>query len=545
MASFFYDQQIRRFVIQFARIFSNWYVEDGHDTNGNIIIRRVPVMYGDMSRQAAAVINKNSASNLPGVPLISYYINNIEYDQSRTQDPYFVERVSVRQRSYNSDTREYETVQGQAYQVERMMPVPYKLSMSCDFWTSNTNQKHQLIEQIGVLFNPSMEIQSTDNFIDWTALSVVYQDGLTYTSRSVPIGQSNPIDIMSWKFYMPIWISSPTKVSKMQIIHKVINSIFKGSAISDMQDDDLLLGTRQKVTPYGYKILLIGDTLQILPANQPFFPDNDTLELPSGPDTRVYWTAVLNPYGAVKSGISMISLENPYLDDEIRGTISFDPLDDRLLKFEIDSDTLPTNTLDPIALVVDPHRSGPGIDLPLPVPGVAGPRYIVLNDMGTSIKRELRVARPVAVGDTEIVVDGLDYASEDAWYDSPVLARNQQDYSAYLPETRIVGIVREDNTILVDNPARVTLDVGDIIYTDTVNTTYAWGDLECRRNDIVEWNGLRWVVTFNQTSSEQQFVVNSSNGIQYRWGPDGTGRGGNWSKSVEGWYDQGSYSIII
>ena len=54
------------------------------------------------------------------------------------------------------------------------MPTPYTLSMKADIWTSNTDQKLQLLEQILVLFNPALEIQTTDNYIDWTSLSVVY-----------------------------------------------------------------------------------------------------------------------------------------------------------------------------------------------------------------------------------------------------------------------------------------------------------------------------------------------------------------------------------
>jgi len=54
----------------------------------------------------------------------------------------------------------------------------------------------------------------------------------------------------------------------------------------------------------------------------------------------------------------MIALENPYLDNEILGTISFDPLDDRVLKYTIDPDTLPTNTLEAIDRVIDPLTQG-------------------------------------------------------------------------------------------------------------------------------------------------------------------------------------------
>ena len=107
MAQYFSDNQIRRFLIQFAKIFSSWQVTKGKDPAGHPILVRVPVMYGDSSRQAATIIANNSANNLPSAPLITYYITGLEYDQRRTQDPTFVDRINVRQRTYNSETLAY------------------------------------------------------------------------------------------------------------------------------------------------------------------------------------------------------------------------------------------------------------------------------------------------------------------------------------------------------------------------------------------------------------------------------------------------------
>lgn len=381
MAQFFYDNQIRRFLIQFAKIFSNWYVTRGKDPAGNDILVRVPVMYGDASRQASTIIANNSASNLPSAPMISYYITALEYDQRRTQNPTFIDKMQVRQRAYNAETQSYEQTQGQAFTVERLMPVPYTLRCQVDFWTTNYQQKLELIEQLGTLFNPSLEIQSTDNFIDWTSLSVVYQDGLTFSSRSIPVGTQNPIDVMSWKFYMPIWISTSSKLKKMGVIQKVIASIYKGTALQDIQDDDLLLGTRQKISPYGYKVLLIGNSLQLLPNGTSFQdPSNVSLEIPESPNTSLYWSSLLNVYGNVKPGISQIWLQNEYMDNDIVGTIVPDPIDDRLLIYNIDPDTLPQNTLDPVNAVINPLTQGPNAGLPGPINGV---RYLIVEDVGS------------------------------------------------------------------------------------------------------------------------------------------------------------------
>lgn len=383
MAEFFHDNQLRRYLIQFAKIFSSWSVTKGMDPNGNPIVVRVPIIYGNSSRQAAAIIANNSASNLPCAPMFSYYISGLEYNQKWTTEPYFVDKLNVRQRAFNSETGQYETTQGQAFTVERLMPVPYTLRITVDFWSTNEQQKLEMVEQLGTLFNPALELQSTDNYLDWTSLTAVFQDGLNYSSRSIPQGTGNAIDILTWKFYMPIWITAPAKLRKMGIIHKVIANIFEGSALDDIQDDDLILGTRQKITPWGYKLLLerngASHSLQLLPNASVFDPSNSEVEPAEGPATNLFWSSVLNVYGTVEPGISQIWIQNDSLDNDIVGTIVPNPLDDRFLIFNIDEDTLPADTQDPVAAIINPLQAGPGAGLPA---ATIGTRYLITEDMG-------------------------------------------------------------------------------------------------------------------------------------------------------------------
>ena len=49
MQQFFYDEQIRRFLLQFTRIFSNFQCEYGRNDEGAKGLIRVPIRYGDAS----------------------------------------------------------------------------------------------------------------------------------------------------------------------------------------------------------------------------------------------------------------------------------------------------------------------------------------------------------------------------------------------------------------------------------------------------------------------------------------------------------------
>ena len=299
MQQFFYDAQIRRFLLQFTRIFSGFQIEYGNETDGvnQAALIRVPVRYGDASRNAQVIMQENSRNSMPASPLMTFYISSLDYDRPRMQEPYHVSKVNVRQRTYDSATDSFEPTQGNAFTIERLMPVPYKMGITLDIWTSNTNQKMQLLEQMLTLFNPSLEVQSTDNFIDWTSLTVVELESVVWTSRTVPIGTDNPIDMATIKFNIPIWLSSPIKVKKLGVVERVIASIHdsQGDLNNAVTDNDLLLGTRQVITPFNWAVVLIGNKVQCLQqVSLPQEPGNDTLTPPElVPDSNLLWSAVI------------------------------------------------------------------------------------------------------------------------------------------------------------------------------------------------------------------------------------------------------------
>lgn len=348
----------------------------------------MPVRYGDASRNVQTIIQENSTNNMPSTPLMTFYINSLEYDRPRMQDPYFVSKINVRQRTYDETTETFEVTQGNAFTIERLMPVPYKLGITLDIWTSNTNQKMQLLEQLLTLFNPSLEIQSTDNYIDWTSLSVVELDQTIWSSRSVPIGTENPIDIASLKFSLPIWISPPAKIKKLGVIERVIASMYdaEGDLENAVTDNDLLLGTRQVITPYNYAVVVIGNSVQCVqpkllgdePQNNEMTPTDVISE------SELLWPSVIDLYGTLRPGVSQLRLLQAD-ETEIVGTIALNPADNRFLIFDIDADTVPGNTLPPVDAIVDPLSVGPGYGLPA---AENGQRYLLTEDTGAEINAQ-------------------------------------------------------------------------------------------------------------------------------------------------------------
>lgn len=382
MQQFFYDAQIRRFILQFIRALSNFQVEFGRDTNGAVTLQQVPVKYGDASRQASQIQRGVSDNTIGGsVPMISVYVSGLSYDRPRVQEPNFVDKLHIRQRAFDSDTGMYTQEQGNAFTVERLMPVPYKLTMKADIWTSNLTQKFQLLEQLLTLFNPSLELQSTDNYIDWTSLSAIEITDVNFSSRTVPVGTDEPLDIASLTFELPIWISSPAKIKKLGVIEKIVNSIYDAGGDIDTAvfNQDLLLGTRQYYTPLLYGTILVGNQLKLIKYNEVMADANNEFATPSKIGTVDDWSALVSIYGKLTDGISQIRLGNEESGINIMGTVALHPTDSSIMLFTVDADTIPVNTLPAITAIIDPARSGPGVGLPS---AVLGTRYLLLNDIG-------------------------------------------------------------------------------------------------------------------------------------------------------------------
>ena len=335
----------------------------------------MPVYYGDSSRQAQVILKGNSENTLNAVPAMAAYISALTYEQSRMQEPNFVSKMNLRMREYDANTGLYSGNQGDSYTVERLMPVPYKLGIKLDIWTSSTEQKMQLIEQIAVLFNPSLEIQSTDNYIDWTSLSFVLLTDVLWTSRSVPAGTEEPIDIATLTFEMPIWISSPAKVKRLGVIQKIINSIYDEQGA--FNEDTILsnLVGRVVVSPVNYGVYYSGNQLKLLKQQEIALEDGTLLKV-TPPET---WQAVIEIYGTLVAGQSEIRLALP-TGTELIGLIMYHPTDPTVLLFDPIEDTMPSNTVTAIDAVINPVNVV--VDSALLNP-VAGTRYLLTDDVGS------------------------------------------------------------------------------------------------------------------------------------------------------------------
>ena len=424
---FFYDGQIRRYVTQFMRVFIGFKYQAGDGEE-----RLVPVMYGDLTKQVASIIKDNSENKMPTVPRIACYITGLELDTSRLADSTFVSKMQVRERTYETiaGQRVYGNEQGAGYTVERLMPTPFKLRVKADIWTSNTDQKLQLLEQILILFNPSLEVQTTDNYIDWTSLSVIYLSSTSFSSRTIPQGASEDIDIASLEFEMPIYITPPAKVKKLGVVRAVVNNMFTNTGEA-VNINNLIYNDGDVVNTIEYKrygiVMLKADNgvegdyyVSIVDVGQAVIDAG--LDLPPEKiGKKLDWQLVLDQYGGHKEGVSRITFKQPN-GGELIGTIAVNPTDPTLLLVSMDLDTVPSNTLitqgqypdftvytsvrsdskGTIDAIINPYNFNPLTTYGTKANFPAGLRYLMLDDVNTFLAPQQAASIATNVINTDI-----------------------------------------------------------------------------------------------------------------------------------------------
>ena len=382
----FYEGQIRKFLTQFIRIMSNFSVETGKGKDDQITLRSVPVVYGDPTRQVSNIIRNNSENALQYTPKIAAYVRELNYDRERMQNPYHIEKQHLKERGVDSDGN-YTNQLGAGYTIEKVMPSPFRLEVTADIWSSNTDQKLQILEQILYLFNPDFEIQKSDNYIDWTSLSYVELTNISFSSRTIPVGADTEIDIASLSFSMPIWLSPPVKVKKLGVVQKIIMSIYDddGGISKGLIDGSLI--SRSYITPNNFGLLVTGNQLRLLgttgvnvkSGGDGFYTGAKDPGLADPFETfgpAVNWKILLEQYGVVTNGTSQIRLTQPN-GNEIVGTIATTTLDDTILLYNIDQDTIPANTLTSVLKIINPLTFAP-------TNPQNGDRYLIIDQIGDS-----------------------------------------------------------------------------------------------------------------------------------------------------------------
>lgn len=358
---YFYDRQFERYLLQFMRIFTEIKVSSTLE-NGSLELKRIPIVNGAMSRQVASILKGNSENTMISTPMFSAYIKEVELDPKRRAAPGYVNPIARTERAYNNITSSYQSDSGNKVTVERLMPVPYKVTFVLDILTSNMHSKMEILEQILSIFNPMLQLQSNSNVVDWSRLFEVELTRVNWSGTSLPVGTDDQKEIATLTFDAPIFINPPAKVKVSKLIQQIVTNVHLAStegidnsgAVYDPFSFLQVPQTQVITTPKNYKVSIGIDG----------FPSNKlVLRKEFGTvETEGNWKDLLEQYGGVTDTTKIaLRLSSNIEDDsdDIVGTISYDNTNGSLLNFVIDIDTLPT-TNNNVLGIINPKIVLPG-----------------------------------------------------------------------------------------------------------------------------------------------------------------------------------------
>lgn len=549
---FFYDGQIRRYITQFIRALSGFQYSDGQ---GNLKV--IPVRFGSADKQAMGALRQNSENFLQQAPFISVYIGNLELSRSRMQDPNFVSKVHVTERDYDVATGNYTNTRGPNVTVERLMPNPYQLTLTADIWTTSVEQKLQILEQIIVLFNPAIELQTTSSYLDWTSLTTLELMDIQYTNQTIPSGDQE-IEIASLKFMAPIWLSPPAKVKRQGVITSIIARVFdeEGNITSDILNGSLI--SQQVVTFDGYGILISNNSLTGTPQyvakllHHVEGVTNNFGEKSTKLGEDISWREVIERYpGKFFAGLSKIQVTKS--DGKLASaTLSLNSNDETLMNLMFSDQSLTTNTilasnyrninsLGSIDAIVDPTK-------PVTISKTTGTRFLILEDISVTNKdydidqnNQVSYYQNININEPFYVADIVAFT-----INSPSMLNVRYTITT-LGNTDFTAMGASQNKVGVSfvatkqgNGTGTVTRAGQPVDGQVLSGVLQWKDFEAKANDIIEWTGSAWYRLFKSDEvNTLTHITNAYTGIQYKW--DGSA----WTKSMEGSYPAGKWQIIL
>lgn len=209
---YYYDGQLRAYLLQFVSLFHGLQVQTGIGECGETEFISVPIVVGNKDRVVAGIMSGNTSNRVFSLPTMSAYMTGLTPNDARRRATGFVDqRVTMKTGGVFPDDL---TV------VKRVMPVPYDMTLELAIWASNTQQMHQILEQLLVLFNPDIQIQKSDGPFDWTKITNVTLTDIA-NEENYPAGSERRMIVWTLSFLMPIYLGIPMGV-KDDLVRKII-----------------------------------------------------------------------------------------------------------------------------------------------------------------------------------------------------------------------------------------------------------------------------------------------------------------------------------
>jgi len=197
--SYYYDEQLRSYIVQFAAIFAGMQVMVGWNEDNEPELIKVPIKNASMDRVVGHIKGENTQNKPLRLPIMSFHLTGIEMAPER--------RKGIGQTKRNTYMPTGGVFPDDLKVIYQRQPVPYTAQFELGIWASNQYQHQQIIEQILTLFDPLIQLQTTDEVFDTTRLTSVELVDVRL-DENVPQGTDRRLIQTRMGFIVPIYLST-------------------------------------------------------------------------------------------------------------------------------------------------------------------------------------------------------------------------------------------------------------------------------------------------------------------------------------------------
>ena len=211
--NYFYNNQFRKHIVQFMAIFSGLKVSVGkNDLESQTNLMEVPVIYGSRDRVVSHIFSENTQNKMLRLPIMGAQLIALQIASDRLSGQN-QERKTVHLKRGGS-------IPDDLQQHTMLKPLPYEVTMELSINTTNTDHQFQMLEQILLLFNPSLQIQVSDAYGDQQSILEVFLGGINL-EENYPAGTDSRIVSSTLIFTFIMYLSGPVNL-RNEIIKSII-----------------------------------------------------------------------------------------------------------------------------------------------------------------------------------------------------------------------------------------------------------------------------------------------------------------------------------
>lgn len=227
---FYHGEQVYNYLVQFMAIFSGMQTSIGKndfDSETNLIY--VPVRYGSTDKTVEWVLSSQTTNKPVRVPVMAVKIGGIEFAPEL--------RKGMRTESARTSLPRGASLPDGLKVIRQRQPNPCRINIEVAVFTSNVKNRFEILEQMLLLFEPDLQIFTSDDYNDHYKIGRVELVNMTF-EEDYPMGQgTNSMIIDTYQFIINAAFRSPVDLKESYV--KSIR--LRLDAISELSAQDAVI----------------------------------------------------------------------------------------------------------------------------------------------------------------------------------------------------------------------------------------------------------------------------------------------------------------